>query len=260
MSAAPSTVPSTAPRRPPLWLQALRSALFNAAMYLATAIICIAFLPLLLGPMRWAQLAGVLWSKTILFLLKLTCGLDHRVVGRERLPPGACIVAPKHHSTWETMAVYALIERRVTVLKRELVWIPLFGWYLLRSGSIAIDRKAGPKALRAMLRQARAMADRHAARIVIFPEGTRTAVGASAPYQPGIAALYGHLNLPVVPVALNSGVFWGRRTFVKWPGTITVEFLDPIPPGLKREQFMDLLRQRLETATARLVEQARAGR
>lgn len=250
---------SSLAHRPPRWLQAIRSALFNLAMYVASAVTCIAFLPLLLGPMRWAQLAGVMWSRIILFLLRLTCGLDHRVVGAERLPPGPCIVAPKHHSTWETMAIYALIERRVVVLKRELVWIPLFGWYLLRAGSIAIDRKAGPKALRGMLKKARRLADRHAARIVIFPEGTRTAVGTTAPYHPGIAALYSHLALPVVPVALNSGVFWGRRTFIKWPGTITVEFLEPIPPGLKRDHFMSLLRERLEAATARLVAQAQTG-
>jgi len=244
--------------RPSRWLQAVRSALFNLAMYLASAIICILLLPLLLGPISWGQRAGVIWSSAILFLLKIICGLDHRVLGRAHLPPGPCIVAPKHHSTWETMAIYTMVERRVAVLKRELTWIPLFGWYLLRAGSISIDRKAGPKALRAMLKQARERADIHAARIVIFPEGTRTPVGASAPYHPGIAALYGHLNLPVVPVALNSGVFWGRRTFIKWPGTITVEFLEPIPPGLKRDVFMALLRERLETATARLVAEAQA--
>ena len=245
-------------KRPPNWLQAIRSALFNLAMYVASAMICIVLLPLLLGPMRWGQLAGVIWSGSILFLLKLICGLGHRVVGREHLPAGACIVAPKHHSTWETLAIYTLVERRVAVLKRELTWIPLFGWYLLRAGSISIDRKAGPKALRGMLKQARDRAENHAARIVIFPEGTRTPVGASAPYHPGIAALYGHLGLPVVPVALNSGMFWGRRTFIKWPGTITVEFLEPIPPGLKRDVFMALLRERLETATARLVSDATA--
>jgi 1-acyl-sn-glycerol-3-phosphate acyltransferase len=242
---------------PPRWLQAIRSALFNLAMYVASAVICILLLPLLLGPMRWGQLAGVIWSSAILLLLKIICGLDHRVIGREHLPAGACIVAPKHHSTWETLGIYTLVERRVAVLKRELTWIPLFGWYLLRAGSISIDRKAGPKALRAMLKQARERADVHAARILIFPEGTRTPVGASAPYHPGIAALYSHLDLPVVPVALNSGVFWGRRTFIKWPGTITVEFLEPIPPGLKRDVFMALLRERLETATDRLVSQAR---
>lgn len=244
---------------PPRWLQAARSALFNLAMYVASAAICIVLLPLLLGPMSWGQRAGVIWSSAILFLLKIICGLDHRVLGREHLPPGACIVAPKHQSTWETMAIYTLVERRVAVLKRELTWIPLFGWYLLRAGSISIDRKAGPKALRGMLKQARDRADVHAARIVIFPEGTRTAVGVSAPYHPGIAALYSHLNLPVVPVALNSGLFWGRRTFIKWPGTITVEFLEPIPPGLKRDVFMAQLRERLETATARLVAEALDG-
>ncbi len=247
----------TAPAsRPPRWLQAIRSALFNLLMYVVSAIDCIVLLPLLLGPMRWAQAAGVIWSTMVLFVLRLTCGLGHRVVGRENLPAGPCIVAPKHQSTWETLALYALVERRVAVLKRELTWIPLFGWYLLRAGCIAIDRKAGPKALREMLKQARHLADTHAARIVIFPEGTRTPVGASAPYHPGIAALYSHLNLPVVPVALNSGVFWGRRRFIKWPGTITVEFLEPIPPGLKREVFMAILRQRLEDATARLVAEA----
>ena len=244
-------------RRLPVWLQGIRSAIFNVAMYVASAAICLVLIPLLFGPVRWGQLAGVIWSSAILLLLRLICGLDYRVLGKEHLPPGPCIVAPKHQSTWETLAIYTLVERRITVLKRELTWIPLYGWYLLRAGSIAIDRKAGPKALRAMLREAKEKAERHAARIVIFPEGTRTQVGASTPYHPGIAALYGHLNLPVVPVALNSGVFWGRRTFIKWPGTITVEFLEPIPPGMRREAFMTLLRERLETATGRLVAEAR---
>ena len=250
----------SAPRqRPPRLVQGLRSAAFNLGMYALSAVICIALLPLLAGPRRWGPVAGRIWSRPHLCPPGLTCGLDHRVLGLDRLPPGPCIVAPKHQSTWETMALYALIERRVVVLKRELTWIPLFGWFLRRAGSIAVDRKAGPKALRAMLREADDRVSDQAARIVIFPEGTRTPVGASAPYHPGIAALYGHLDLPVVPVALNSGLFWSRRTFIKWPGTITVEFLEPIPPGLRREAFMATLRERLETETARLVAAAETG-
>lgn len=243
--------------RPPKALQGIRSALFNFGMYGLTAVIAIAGLPLLALPRRLTVAFSRLWAQAVLALLALTCGLRHRVRGLDNLPGGAVIIACKHQSTWETLSLAVLVDRPAFVIKRELLWIPIFGWYLARAGSIAVDRRGRALALRRMLKRARDVA-KSGRPIVIFPEGTRAKLGASLPYQPGIAAVYSQLNLPVVPVALNSGLFWGRRIFIKWPGVITLEFLPAIPPGLKREQFMQTLRQRIDSATDRLVAEARA--
>jgi len=242
--------------RPPKALQGIRSALFNFGMYGLTAVLAIGGLPLLALPKRLTVKFSRLWAQAVLGLLALTCGLRHRVRGQENLPAGPIIIACKHQSTWETLSLAVVVERPSFVVKRELLWIPIFGWYLARAGSIAVDRGGRALALRRMLKQARAVA-KAGRPIVIFPEGTRAKLGASLPYQPGIAAVYSQLNLPVVPVALNSGLFWGRRNFIKWPGIITLEFLAPIAPGLKREEFMQTLRQRIDSATDRLVAEAR---
>ncbi len=242
--------------RPPRALQGIRSASFNAGMYALTAAMAIMGLPILALPGRIAVAYSRLWASLVLGWLAITCGLRHRVRGQENLPAGPVIVAAKHQSTWETLSLDVLVDHPAFVIKRELLWIPVFGWYLSRAGSIAVDRRGKALALRRMLLQARAIA-RSGRPIVIFPEGTRARLGASLPYQPGIAAVYSQLGLPVVPVALNSGLFWGRRTFIKWPGTITVEFLPAIPPGLKRDEFMQTLRQRIDSATDRLVAEAR---
>ncbi|MEO8559720.1 MAG: lysophospholipid acyltransferase family protein [Rhodospirillales bacterium] len=244
-------------KRPPKVLQGIRSALFNFGMYGATAILAIVGLPLLVLPARFTVAFSRLWAQVVLALLALTCGLRHQVRGQENLPDGPLIVACKHQSTWETLSLAVLVKQPAFVIKRDLMCIPIFGWYLARARSIAVDRRGRASALRRMLKSARAIVDQGRP-IVIFPEGTRAKLGASLPYQPGIAAVYSQLNLPVVPVALNSGVFWGRRTFVKWPGTITVEFLPAIPPGLKRDEFMQTLRQRIDSATDRLVAEAQA--
>lgn len=174
------------------------------------------------------------------------------------MPQEPCIIASKHQSAWDTMIFALLIRRPSHILKRELLWVPVFGWYLLRAGGIPIDRKGGAAALKRMIAAARHTISegRH---IVIFPEGTRVAVGARVPYHPGVAALYSQLKVPVVPVALNSGLFWGRRTFVKRPGRIVLEFLEPIPPGLPRREFLEVLQQRIESASADLVTEASAG-
>lgn len=242
--------------RPPKAVQGVRSALFNAGMYAITAVMAIVGLPILALPGRFSVAYSRLWAGAVLGWLALTCGLRHRVRGEENLPAGPAIVAAKHQSTWETLSLDVLVDHPAFVIKRELLWIPVFGWYLSRAGSIAVDRRGKALALRRMLLQARVIA-RSGRPIVIFPEGTRAKLGASLPYQPGIAAVYSQLGLPVVPVALNSGLFWGRRTFIKWPGTITVEFLPAIPPGLKRHEFMQTLRERIDSATDRLVAEAR---
>jgi 1-acyl-sn-glycerol-3-phosphate acyltransferase len=164
----------------------------------------------------------------------------------------------KHQSAWDTLILPVVLHDPAIVLKRELLWVPIYGWYAARAGSIAIDRGGRAAALRRMVARARASVA-EGRPVVIFPEGTRTAPGRHLPYQPGVAALYQALGLPLVPAAVNSGLFWGRRSFLKRPGRITLAFLDPIPPGLPRRRLMPELESRIETATAALEREAGYG-
>lgn len=237
-------------------MTALRSLAFNLLLYFFTALQAIAGLPVLLMSRRSAYRFGRAWADAILRLCASVAGLGYEVRGREHLPRGPAIIAMKHQSAWDTFAVAVIFDDPAIVLKQELMWIPFYGWYLRKAGMIAIDRKAGAHALRRLV----AAGERAAAQgrpLVIFPEGTRTAPGTHRPYQPGVAALYRQLHLPLVPVAVNSGVFWGRRSFLKRPGRIIVEILPPIAPGGERHPVMAELERRIEQATARLVAEAR---
>jgi len=230
----------------------LRSFFFNVGWYAGTTILAIAGSPILLMPRRFVVAWSLVWIDFCLWWLRVTCRLTHRVRGQENLPTGPVIFACKHQSSWETLAFCRLFPGAATVMKRELVLIPIVGWAMARAGNIAVERGDGAKALRGLVKQAKAtLAEGRS--ILIFPEGTRVAVGDEKPYQVGTAALYRQLGVPVVPVALNSGVFWGRRKFIKWPGIIDVEILPAIPPGLGREVFMTTLRERIEGATGGLV-------
>jgi 1-acyl-sn-glycerol-3-phosphate acyltransferase len=236
-----------------LWL---RSALFNALFFSWTAFVLALSLPLVLVPrsaIRWS--ARRLTAGT-LFLLRHVIGLTYEVRGDLDLLQQPVIVACKHQSAWDTFIFYLLARDPAYVMKKELMLIPVYGWLARKQRMIPIDRKAGASALRGLLRTSEAvLAERR--QIVIFPQGTRVAPGGSAPYQPGVAALYGRLGCPVVPVALNSGCFWPRRSFVKYPGKIVVEVLPPIGPGLPKSAFMVELESRIETAAARLEAEAR---
>ena len=225
----------------------LRSLLFNIGFFGWTTIVVVGGLVLLPLPWPWMHRLGRLWCRGTLVLLRSIIGLRHRIEGQENLLHEPAIYASKHQSTWDTLIFALLLPDCAYVLKRELYFVPLFGQLLARSRPIAIDRSAGGSALRRMLGSAeRAIEEGRA--IVIFPEGTRTAPGEHGRYQPGAAALYQRLDVPVVPVALDSGLYWGRRQFVKRPGTITIRFLPPIPPGLDRREFMGTLEGRIETA------------
>lgn len=202
-------------------------------------------------PRRVAYGYSKLWAGGVIWMLKAIVGLGYQVRGRERLPGPPVIYAMKHQSAWETIVFLELVPHFAVVLKRELLRIPIYGWYLLKVGMVPIDRAARGAAMRTMLKAASGYVA-NGRSIVIMPEGTRMAPGRKGRYNPGVAALYRHLDLPVVPVALNSGLFWGRRAFVKRPGTITLEFLEPIRPGLDRQAFMALLEERIETASERL--------
>lgn len=226
-----------------------RAGVFNLAALVWTAAAGIVALPLLAAPRRVSMRFGRLWSRGVLFLLRAIVGLDYRIIGLERVPAGGCIVAMKHQSAWDAIALPVALDDPLPVVKRELLLLPIYGWFMARAGAIAIDRKAGAAALRQMVAVARRAGGRP---IVIFPQGTRVAPGITAPYQPGVYALYQGLSLPLVPAAVNSGLFWGRRSFLKRPGRITLEFLDPISPGLPRRRVMAELEARIESTTARL--------
>jgi 1-acyl-sn-glycerol-3-phosphate acyltransferase len=230
----------------------LRSLIFNALFYLNLILHMVLALPALAMPHR-AHLACVRsYGRTSLWLLRVICGTKVEWRGLDRLPHGACIVACKHQSAWETFALYAALDDPTYILKRELMWIPLFGWHMWKSGLIPVDRGAGLAALARMTTRARkALADGR--QIVIFPEGTRRAPGAEPSYKPGVAYLYGKAGVPCVPLALNSGLYWPRRSLLRYPGTIVAEILEPIPPGLDREVFFARLQETIETATARLI-------
>ena len=232
-------------------LLVLRSILFNLLYGIWTAGMHILCLPLLFASRRVVQKAGGIWIDGTLLLLKQVVGIDYRIVGAENLPAMPAVYAAKHQSAWETLFLSRYLNFPAFVLKKELLSIPLFGWFLKKAGMIAVDRKAGASALRSMARQATETLESGRS-ILIFPEGTRVAPGQTKPYQPGVAALYTHQKVPVVPVALNSGLFWGRRAFIKKPGTIVVEFLPPIPPGLDRRTLMRELETRIETAATAL--------
>lgn len=233
----------------------LRSLLFNLYFLSISALLGILYLPFLLLPPRHFWPAARLWVRLVLGGLRLICGLGSQVEGRENLPRGPGLVAAKHQSAWDTLIFTLLLPAPAMVLKRELLHVPFFGWYLRHLDMIAVDRRRGAAALQDMLRQARARLA-EGRQIVIFPEGTRSTPGVPGRYQPGIAALYKNLGLPVTPVALNSGCYWGRRAFNKRPGTIRLRALPPIQPGLERPQFMERLKGNIERVSAELEQQA----
>jgi len=229
-----------------------RSLAFNALFYANIVVRMVVALPTIVLPRSF--MLGVLrrYSRSSLWLLRTICGTGVEWRGREKLPQGAYIVACKHQSAWETFALFMLLPDPTYVLKRELMWIPLFGWLAAKSRMIPIDRGARATAMSRMTRRAR-QESADGRQIVIFPEGTRRPPGGEPHYLPGVAQLYAETGVPCVPVALNSGLFWPRRTLRRYPGTVLVEVLDPIPPGLDRRAFMKKLQSVLEGATARLV-------
>ena len=236
----------------------LRSLIFQFLFFSLTTVICVAASPGVFLTRKFATRVETFWAQTMLGMLKATVGLDFELRGRGHIPHGPVILASKHQSAWDTIIFAVALRDPVYVLKKQLLHIPVYGWYLYKLDMIAVDRNAGISSVKSMIRQARRVIGEGRRHIVIFPEGSRVAPGERSLYQPGVAGLYGMLDIPVVPVALNSGLFWGRRKFLKHPGTITLEFLPAIAPGMARETFMAELEERIETASARLMTEARA--
>jgi len=232
-----------------------RSLLFNVLFYVTTVLFVLLGSPLLFGPRRWAMAALALHGRFELWLLRTIVGTKLEVRGLEKLPAGACLVAAKHQSAWETFGLMPLFRDPALLMKRELFWIPFHGWFSQKFEMIPVDRDRGPSALRRMLREAKKRAAQ-GREIIIFPEGTRRAPGAPPDYKTGVVLLYEALGIPCVPVALNSGAFWPRRSLTRRPGTVVVEFLDPIPPGLPKAEFLERLTRAIEPASARLLAEA----
>ncbi len=235
----------------------LRSLVYAAVFYVTTALFLLLGSWLLLAPRSWAMAGLALHGRTCVALLALICGTKIEVRGHDKLPETACLVVAKHQSAWDTFALISLFRDPAIVLKDELKWIPFYGWFCVKFQHILVKRDKASAALKALIAQARnrAGADRE---IIIFPEGTRTVPGASPDYKPGYVALYEALGVPAVPVALNSGLYWPRRSFLRYPGTIVVEFLDPLPPGLPRAAFRRQIETGIEAACARLIAEAAA--
>ena len=232
-------------------MRLIRSLAYVVMFYLWTAGISLVSTPILLGPTRWSLGMFRVWSRGLVGLLRI-CDIRVEVRGREHIPTGASLVAPKHQCMLDVFVQFAVLPSSVFEMKKELGWIPWFGWYAKKAGSIDIDRSGHAKALKRMVREAKVMFAT-GRQVVIFPEGTRGAPGGTPGYKPGIAALYRELDVPVHPVATNSGVHWPAHGFLRHPGLIVFEYLEPIPPGLKRAEFMRILEARIETGSKALL-------
>ncbi len=234
----------------------VRSIVFNILFYLNTAILLVAALPTFFLPYRAIIWVAQTWGRINLVLLRVVAGVKIEVRGAEKIPKGALLVAAKHQSAWETFALLPLFDNPTFIVKRELEWIPIFGWLMIKGRMVPVDRSAGSQALIGMTERARIeLADNR--QLIIFPEGTRRAAGAEPRYKHGVVHLYAEEGVPCLPVALNSGLFWPRRSIRRIPGTVVIEILDPIPPGLPKDEFFERLKDGIETATARLIEDGR---
>lgn len=239
-------------------IQALRSAVFYVAFIGQTAVIAIIVgTSALFVPRRTAftwSLAKY-WCRSNSWLMRHIVGIGTEVRGAQNIPPGGCIFAAKHQSDWDVFAIFPYTERPAYIVKRELMRIPFFGRAARSLGCIEVDRARGGDALSGLVANARG-AIAEGARIVIFPEGTRRAPLTPPDYRFGVARLYAELGVPVVPVALNSGLFWGRNSLILWPGMAKAEFLEPIEPGLAPQEMLERLKTAIESKSNDLIRDA----
>lgn len=236
-------------------LQAIRSVLFYILFIGQTVILAITLGTMSMFTNGWFRLGWALvlyWASSTLFMLRWIIGIRSEVSGMENIPEGGCIIAAKHQSDWDIFALFPHVGRPAYITKKELIDIPFFGKTASTFDAISIDRKKGSDAFPAMMAEARAAIDR-GCRIIIFPEGTRKAPLADPDYRFGVAKLYKELKVPVVPVALNSGLFWGRNSLVLWPGTAKARFLPAIPAGLSAKKMHDRMAADIEKATNELI-------
>ena len=231
----------------------IRSLVFTAVFYAWSVFYAIAMVPLLVAPRRWMLAALRFWSLSLIVLLRVICGIRVEIRGREYAPDGDALIAPKHQTMFDVFVQFSALKGSLFVFKKELMAVPIFGWIALKLGSIVVDRAGQAAALRDMVRRAQEQFHLEDRQLVIFPEGTRKAPGAEPDYKPGVAALYRELGVTVHPMATNAGMHWPAHGFLRRPGVIVYEFLEPIPPGLKRGEFMRRLEDSIETACNRLL-------
>ena len=233
----------------------MRTAVFYALFIGQTVILAIAVGLIAVIWRRRTRLGWAIsmyWRNSNVALLRAIVGIKTVIEGVENVPAGAAIIASKHQSDWDIFALLPAAQRPAFIAKRELIDIPFFGWAAQSMDTISSDRRLGALAIPQMLKDARAALDR-GCRIVIYPEGTRKAPLADPDYRQGIVRLYGALDVPVVPVALTSGLYWGRNTGVMWPGTARARYLPAIPPGLEPAAFAARLKQVIEAETTRMI-------
>ena len=236
-------------------LVVLRSLVFNLCFFCWSMGSAILFAPLFLWSSRASQWVGDPWAKGVLLLARVICGITFEVRGEQNKVNGPAIYACKHQSAWDTLIFLVLLKHPAYVLKRSLLRIPLWGWYLWRMKMIAIDRDGGTSSMKQMIRDSKEVLE-SGRQIVIFPEGTRIRAGQAGQYHPGVQALQGFLKVPVVPVALNSGVYWGKDAFLKKPGKIILEFLPALDTKLPKDAFLPTLQETIESASTRLYNEA----
>jgi len=230
----------------------IRSLLFTAFFYVGSTVAALLMTPLLLGKRRWVVQAIGIWATVMMAALRVICGVKVEIRGREHMPTGPALIAAKHQGMFDTIGPFSFLHDACFVLKKELLVIPFYGWYSIKGGMIAVDREGHASALKKLVKDTRERLSEDR-QVIIFPEGTRKDPGAEPDYKPGVAALYRDLGLPCTPLATNSGVHWPAHGFLRRPGTIVFQFLEPLPAGLKRGEFMRELEERIETATNALL-------
>lgn len=234
-----------------------RSVLFDILFVIITFVMVSVGVVTLLFPLAVMNAYKQIWLRLVFFLMKVVLGLRYRVLGYENLPKGPFILACKHQSTLETFILPYIFPHLLICLKKELIDMPISGWYFKKYGMVGINRKNPKKALVEIIHAAK-NTDLAQSPLLVFPEGTRTKPGKRSAYKPGIGIFYEALKVPVVPISLNTGVFWPRHSLRRYPGITTLKILPPLSPGLSRAEFMEKLEGALEDESMALYDEAMA--
>lgn len=231
----------------------VRSILFNTLFYANLILRMIVLAPYYFPASRKrAYRIPKAWAASCNWLMAKVVGATFEIEGLENMPEGGCILAPKHQSAWDTFALLPWQDDPVYILKRELMWIPLFGWYAAKQKMIPVDRGARGRVMARVMNRTKAeMANGR--QLVIYPEGTRRPPGDEPHYRYGIARIYRDTQVPVVPIVAHWGLFWGRRKLLKYPGHFKVRILPPFPPGMDPDEFFEALVQAMEKASDELL-------
>lgn len=235
----------------------IRSVIFVIWIYFTMALVAFGFLPFIIFSRRAAVEGVRLWIKSTRLALRVICGIKTEIRGIENIPKGPLIWASKHQSMYDAFVPWLVLDHPAIIIKKELLWYPMFGWYAWRTDMIAINRAGGPKTLLNMIEASRKRME-EGRQLLIFPEGTRQLPGAAPKYRPGVFGLYHELNVPVVPVATNVGLCWPRRGLRRSPGTVVIDILPVIETGLDKKPFMDKLEGTIEPACERLLDEGLA--